>query len=112
MSVDAFTAQVMLEAAATNPGKSNEVLSDLYKNLTSKEDGGPSQKDIDFFNKHKGKKVKVKYTTHEGILYKLNTSTGGFYPGSRFPFYVKITNEGKAQGCIFEYDAGQVELME
>ena len=112
MSVDTFTAQVMLEATANNPGQAQGAMADLYKSLTSKEDGGPSQKDIDFFNEHKGKKVKVKYTTHEGNLYKLNTSTGGFYPGSRYPFYVKITNEGKAKDCVFEYDANQVELME
>lgn len=112
MSVDTFTAQVMLEATANNPGKAEGVLADLYKSLTCKEDGGPSQKDIDFFNEHKGKKVKVKYTAHEGVLYELNMSRSGFYPGSRFPFYVKITSEGKAQGCIFEYDADQIELME
>ncbi len=112
MSIDAFTAQVMLEAAVNNPGKAEATLADLYKNFTSKEDGGPSQKDIDFFNRHKGKKVKVKYTNHEGVLHQLNTSRSGFYPGSRFPFYVKIASEGKAQGCVFEYDADQVELME
>ena len=111
MSIDAFTAQVMLEATANNPGQAQGAVADLYKSLISKEDGGPSQKDIDFFNQHKGKKVKVKYTSHEGVLHELNTSTGGFYPGSRFPFYVKMT-AGPAIGSIFEYERDQVQLID
>jgi len=39
------------------------------------------------------------------------SSTGGFYPGSRFPFYVKMS-EGKAVGQIFEYDREQIQLLE
>ena len=111
MSVDTFTAQVMLQAVANNPGQTQDAIADLYKSLTSKEDGGPSQEDIDFFNEHKGKKVSIKHTTHIGHLIELNTSTGGFYPGSRFPFYVKMS-EGKAVGQIFEYDREQIQLLE
>lgn len=110
MSMDTFTAQTLLQTVAN--GGDNDQLADLYKGLQSKSDGGPSQKDIDFFNEHKGKKVKVKYTSYEGILHSLNTSTSGFYPGSRYPFYVQITSEGKAKDSIFEYDAEQVEVIE
>lgn len=110
MSMDAFSAQTLLQAVAN--GGDNDRIADLYKGLKSNNDGGPSQKDIDFFNVNKGKRVKVKYTSYEGILHSLNMSTSGFYPGSRYPFYVQITSEGKAKDCIFEYDAEQVEVIE
>lgn len=111
MTFDAFTAEAMLQAATNTSKNSSDQLADLYKNLKSKNDGGPSQADIDFFNTNKGKTVKILYTSHVGILHELNTSTHGFYPGSRFPFYVKMT-AGPAVDSIFEYDRDQVQLID
>lgn len=109
MSMDAFTAQTLLQAVAN--GGDNDRIADLYKGLQSKSDGGPSQKDIDFFNANEGKRVKINYTGYEGVLESLNISTGGFYPGSRYPFNVRITTEGEAKDCLFEYDGDQVEVI-
>jgi hypothetical protein len=110
--VDSFTASVMLSAVANGQTK-EEVgqVYDLYKEMNSKSDGGPSPQARAFFEKNQGKKCKVKFTSHEGIVHRLNESTSGFYPGGRFPIYVKITN-GEAAGQVFEYDLDQVEVTE
>lgn len=109
MPMDAFSAQTLLQAVAN--GGDNDRIADLYKSLKSNNDGGPSQKDIDFFNVNQGKRVKINYTGYEGVLESLNTSTCGFYPGSRYPFNVRISTEGEAKDRLFEYDAEQVEVI-
>lgn len=106
--IDAFTASAMVGAATK--GNSDQ-LADLYKEMNSKADGGPSAEARAFFEKHQGKPCTVTGTSHEGIVHKLNEATAGFYPGSRYPIYVKITN-GEAVGDVFEYGLDQVAVKE
>lgn len=108
--LDSFTASVILDAKEKGIG-TNDQLADMVKTMKENAPGGPSKEARDFFVKNQGKKCKVRYTDHEGIVYKLNEATGGFYPGNRYPIKVQITN-GKASGAIFEYDLDQVEVIE
>lgn len=108
--LDSFTAKTLVEAAVSGGGNGDQI-ADLYKEMKSKNDGGPSPEARDFFLKNAGKKCKVTGTSHEGIVFKLNEATAGFYPGSRFPIKVQITN-GESAGAIFEYDLDQVAVTE
>ncbi len=106
MSMDGFTASILLDAVVKGGGDN---VADLYKSLNSNQDGGPSEEARRFFAQNEGKVCKIKYTTHEGIVLLLNEATGGFYPGSRYPIKVKITN-GESSGHVFEYDLEQIEV--
>ena len=107
--MDGFTAGILL-GAAKNGANSDEV-AEIYKSLKSNEDDGPSAEAIAFVEANKGKPCKVAYTSHIGVIHGLNTARSGFYPGSRFPVYVKISN-GEAAGRVLEYDLEQVVLVE
>ena len=106
--MDSFTAKVLLEATAKS---GDDRVADLYKEINNKVDGGPTKEARDFFEQHQGKPCKIKHTSREGIVYRLNEATRGFYPGSRYPIKVQITN-GEAAGAIFEYDLEQIEIVE
>lgn len=108
--IDGFTAGLFLGAAMN--GASPESIMDLKKSLESPRAGGPTQEAIDFFEKNKGKKCKVRFTSYTGIIHDLNRSSGGIYNGERFPIYVLITGEGRAKNRIFEYELDQVEVIE
>lgn len=109
MSLDSFTAACLLNAAASD-GDINQIV-DLGKSLQGKGDGGPSTEARNFFVQNHNKKCKIKFTSHEGVIFRLNEAISGFYPGSRYPIKVQITN-GEAKGAIFEYDLDQIELIE
>lgn len=94
-----------------------EQLAGLYKSVNKVKSGGPSQEAIDWYEKNKGKTVSIKHTDMEGIVTNLNTKTRGFYPGDRYPIYVKINKDGRtgqynAMGSTFEYDLEQLILIE
>lgn len=61
-----------------------------------------------------GTYVKVKHTTHIGIVDRYNHKLGGFYPGLRYPIYVYIIYSDceKAVGNFFEYGANQLEAVD
>lgn len=105
---DAFTAGCIVNAASEG---NNDQLADLYKEMKNGGDSGPSDEARVFFEQHKGKPCKITGTSHEGIVHMLNESTAGFYPGSRAPIYVKITN-GESAGDVFEYALDQVAVDE
>jgi hypothetical protein len=49
-----------------------------------------------------------------GLVERLNTSTRGFYPGGRYPIYVKILTDTRpvdSVGKTFEYDIDQLEVI-
>lgn len=57
--------------------------------------------------------VHVKGTSYIGVIHGFNTSLGGFYPGVRYPIFVKITKSenpkrANVPGSVFEYDLSQV----
>ena len=57
--------------------------------------------------------VHVKGTSYIGVIHGFNTSLGGFYPGVRYPIFVKITKSenpkrANVPGSVFEYDLTQV----
>lgn len=112
-SIDSVSAGLLLQIAASP--KNIDKAADLYKSF-NKPEGGPSKEAIAFFNANKGKKCSIKYTDYIGEIVKLNTSDGGFYPGNRFPIYVKIleSTNGKypeAVGQVFEYDLPQIQTL-
>lgn len=112
-SMDSVTANLLLQIASS-PDKADKA-ADLYKSL-SKPDGGPSVEAIAFFDANKGKKCAIKGTDYIGEIVELNTSEGGFYPGSRCPIYVKIlqsTNNKypEAVGHVFEYNLPQIQVL-
>lgn len=114
--IDGFTAGLMLDAISKNPEGINEMAT-LYKQLKGSQDGGPSPEAIRFFEENKGKIIKVKHTSYHGEVYKLNEATGGFYPGSREPIYIRITavddeKWAKVVGQVFSYSLDQLELVE
>jgi hypothetical protein len=106
MSIDSVSAGLLLNVAISG---GSDVAADLYKEMKNKNDGGPSDAAREFFKKNEGKPCKIKWTSHEAIVHSLNEATAGFYPGSRYPIKVKITN-GESAGTIFEYDLDQVEV--
>lgn len=61
-----------------------------------------------------GQIVTIKDTGYTGVVTGFNECLGGFYPGVRYPIFVKITksedpNFERAVGCIFEYSENQVK---
>lgn len=57
--------------------------------------------------------VRVKDTSYIGVIHRFNTSLGGFYPGVRYPIFVKITKSedpkwATVAGSVFEYELNQV----
>ena len=113
MSMDKFTAEQLL-SAIKNGGESEKV-ADLYKQINGAREEGPSKEQVDFFLENRGKVVAIKGTSMTGLVERLNTSTRGFYPGGRYPIYVKILTDTRpvdSVGRTFEYDIDQLEVME
>ena len=113
MEMDGTTAGLLLGAAAL--GDSDQ-LYDLYKELKSKYGGGPSAEAIAFVEANINRPCRIAYTDYTGEIVGLNTATGGFYPGSREPVYVKITGcetekFKSAIGETFSYALDQVKLI-
>lgn len=109
MTMDSFTASMLLTLATK--GHSDEA-ADIYKSLKKDSDhNGPSEEAKTFFKENKGKYCKIRLTTYEGIVHSLNQTAAGFYPGSRCPINVEITN-GDAKGNIFEYGLELIEIIE
>lgn len=104
MSYDKFTATACVNALKS--GANPERIWDAVKGLNNQ--GGPSDEAIEWFKANEGKRVKVKTTGYIGTVEKLNTSNGGFYPGSRYPIYVRI--DGHAG--LLEYDFKWLKVIE
>ena len=87
----------------------------LHKEMKEKE---PSQTELEKIlvqaKKHFpiGATVDVNCTSHFGEVVGYNERTGGFYPGTRFPVYVKITlsDMERAIGQTFEYGLDQLKM--
>lgn len=111
MSFDGITAGLLLQAA--NNGASQEDVYKLYKDLQGNKDA-PAPEVIELVTSWIGRACKIKHTSHTGIITDVNTSDCGFYPGGRYPAYVKITESGmkEAIGCTFEYGLDQIELID
>lgn len=111
MSFDGVTAGLLLQAASN--GASQDDVYKLYKDLQGDRDA-PAPEVIELVTSWIGRKCKVKYTSHTGVVKGPNTSDRGFYPGGRFPVYVTITASGmeNAVGSTFEYGLDQVELID
>ena len=113
MSMDKFTAEQLLYAIKN--GGDNEKVADLYKQINGASEEGPTKEQVDFFIENQGKVVTIKGTSMTGLVERLNTSTRGFYPGGRYPIYVKILTDTRpvdSVGRTFEYDIDQLEVME
>lgn len=111
MSMDGITAGILLQAAQN--GSSQDDVYKLYKDLQGERDA-PTPEVIELVTSWIGRECNVKYTSHKGIITAANTSDRGFYPGGRFPVYVKITSSGmeKAIGQTFEYGLDQIDFGE
>lgn len=109
MSMDGITAGILLQADSN--GSSQEDVYKLYKDLQGNKDA-PAPEIIELVTSWIGRTCKIKWTSHIGEIVGANTSDRGFYPGGRFPVYVKITASGmeKAIGSTFEYGLDQIEL--
>jgi hypothetical protein len=64
-----------------------------------------------------GTPVKVLWTQYTGVVYGHNERLGGFYPGVRYPIYVRITATGnpkfeEAVGKVYEYGMDQMEVIQ
>ena len=113
MSMDKFTAEQLLSAIKN--GGDTEKVADLYKQINGASEEGPTKEQVDFFIENQGKVVAIKGTSMTGLVERLNTSTRGFYPGGRYPIYVKILTDTRpvdSVGRTFEYDIDQLEVME
>lgn len=105
--MDGFTAEAMLKAARAS-GKSIDELATLASSMEWDEKG-PALHILINEEEIIGKKVSIKGTDYTGVIDRINKSTTGFYPGHRFPYYVKIDEGcGKASGQVFEYAEDQV----
>lgn len=109
--IDNFTANVII-SCIQNQGLTEDSFDRLRK-LVDTNQGGPSQEAMDFFETNKGKNCKLKHTNYNGVIDSLNTSTSGFYPGSKYPIYVKITKSNDKKydhvvGNVFEYNLDQI----
>lgn len=111
-SFDGFTAGALL-SAAMQPGNQDEVYN-LYKSLKNNSDGPPAPDVISFIEARIGKQCEVAHASHRGIVHGVNMASCGFYPGSRYPIFVKITDSSmkEAIGDIYEYDLEQVKIYE
>lgn len=64
-----------------------------------------------------GTPVKVLWTSYTGVVHGHNERLGGFYPGVRYPVYVRITSTedpkfAEAVGRVFEYGLDQMEVVQ
>lgn len=106
--MDAATASILLGCIAQNPTEDNvSKIHNLSKSLTGK---GPSEEARKFVQDNMGKKCKIKYTGHGGVIESLNECDRGFYTGDRYPVNVRITESSMAEaiGNLFEYDLDQI----
>ncbi len=111
MSMDGITAGLLLQAAQN--GSSQDDVYKLYKDLQGNKDA-PTPEVIELVNSWVGRTCKIKWTSHIGEIVGANTSDRGFFPGGRYPVYVKITASGmeNAVGSTFEYGLDQIVLEE
>lgn len=110
MSMDGVTAGLLLQA--TMNGQSHDQVYKLFKDLQGDRDA-PTPEVIELVTSWIGRKCNIKLTTHKAVVLGPNTSEHGFYPGGRFPVYVRITHSSMpdAIGCKFEYGLDQIELL-
>ena len=104
MTMDSFTVKSLPDHSGIVDSL-NEV-SYLYRDFNQGE-GGPSQDAIDFFNANKHKMVRVTGARKIGVVVKLNESTRGLYPGSKYPIYVNFPETGNT----FEYELESLEVV-
>jgi len=111
--MDGFSAKCLLEMSRSD----NDGAADLYKALKAAPDsGGPTEASRAFFKANEGRSCLINHTGYTGKLIELNESTGGFYPGECYPFYVEITGSSdpkflSAVGSVFEYDGDQLTIL-
>ena len=115
MTIDSFTASVALSLIESNPSSSTiEALSGILKD---KGDNEPVPDDVvAFIESNIGNPVKVMGTSYKGVIHSCNKAQGGFYPGIRYPVYVRITETDDAIfecaiGQVFEYELDQIKLL-
>lgn len=115
MTMDSFTTSVVFSAASINGGAGySDALHSLVKSL---EGNKPvSSEVVEFVEANVGRGVRVLGTCYEGIIYSCNKAESGFYPGSRFPVFVKITKSSDplfdtSIDTVFEYSLDQIELI-
>ena len=115
MTIDSFTASVALSLIESNPTSSTiETLSSILKDMDDN-DSVPNDV-VAFIEINIGKPVKVLGTSYKGVIRSCNKAQGGFYPGVRYPVYVRITETDDARfqsiiGKSFEYGLDQIKLI-
>lgn len=111
-SFDGFTAGVLL--SATQQSSNREDVYKLFKSLQNADAGPPEPDIVKFIEARIGKSCTIKYASHKGVVTGVNIASRGFYPGSRYPVVVKITDSSmiEAIGEVFEYGLDQVEFEE
>lgn len=111
--IDSFTTSALLTAIKQTGDQT--ACADLYRQMTSQNEGGPSEAATEYYKQHTGKLVFIVGTMMLGYISGLNTSTTGFYPGSRYPIYVNIVGDytGRGEnvtGQKFEYSPSDLQV--
>lgn len=109
MKLDSTTAKLLLETVTPD---NHEDIADLVKIFSVGK--GPTKEQIEWFVVNKGKVVSIKGTSYTGRVLTLNTATGGFYEGSRYPIYVKLDSDVEnplARNAVFEYGLESILIL-
>lgn len=103
--MDAFSAKVLLDTVANISSKAE--LGQIHDFVKSPDKLDPSNaiKNAKKLGFVKGAEVKLFHDKEIGIVTGYNTTSGGFYPGSRYPITVKF------ERGIFEYSVEGIELV-
>ncbi len=115
MTIDSFTAELALSTISNiSANKNIEIFADILRGMKDN-DPVPSEV-VAFVENNIDKPVKVLGTSYKAVIHACNKSSKGFYPGIRYPVYVKITETSderfnNAIGCIFEYGLEQIQLL-
>lgn len=88
-----------------------ELLKEMVEEL-KKPQGGPCPELLKKESNLIGKPVDIAGTPYTGNIVGINKSKTGFYPGSRYPYLVRIdAGEHEASGMVFEYTENQVKFL-
>lgn len=111
-NIDGFTAGAMLHALQGDASRAE--IHDMLKSF-KREGNGPTKEQVKWVLENMGRAVSINNTDYTGKITALNTSTGGFYEGGRYPVYVTIDDDVeviRARGATFEYEIDQLTLKD
>lgn len=106
-NVDTTTVAMILNVKKGSRDPINDDIATIWKEIKDGDDGPPSEEQRKAVEFLMGKTVYIKWCDGMyGVVVGLNESGRGFYPGGRYPVYVKIADDlkcGVGAGMVFEY---------